>query len=95
VTPQVRLLFPAQLHQPGLSQQLKALWGNGNGYAKTENGTVVAAEARLEPEPSKTRPAPSLEHYCQEHGAEFKRHEKGQAVWYSHRLAEGGYCREK
>ena len=34
-----------------LGQQLKALWGNGNGHHKAENGAVAATEARLEPEP--------------------------------------------
>jgi len=40
----------ASLYQ-SLGQQLKALWGNGNGHHKAENGAVGAAEARLEPEP--------------------------------------------
>jgi hypothetical protein len=69
---------------------MKALWGNGNGHHQAENGAVVATEALPAPEPM-----PQPPHYCQAHWAEFKRHEKGSQVWYSHRLAEGGYCREK
>jgi len=84
----------AQLYAE-LGQQLKALWGNGNGNHKAENGAVAAAEARLEPEPIRETPAPALEHYCQEHSQDFRKHEKGSQVWYSHRLAEGGYCRER
>jgi hypothetical protein len=34
-----------------LGQQLKALWGNGNGHHKAENGAVAAAEPKSEPGP--------------------------------------------
>jgi hypothetical protein len=34
-----------------LGQQMKALWGNGNGH-KANGGAVVATEAPAEPEPT-------------------------------------------
>ena len=74
-----------------LGQQMKALWGNGNGH-KANAGAVVAAEAPAEPEPIET---PAAFHVCQEHGRDFQKHQKGEAVWYSHRLPDGTYCREK
>lgn len=30
---------------------------------------------------------------CELHNAEMKRHEKDGAVWYSHKLADGSYCK--
>ena len=34
------------------------------------------------------------EHYCHEHGTEFKRYEKEGRVWYSHRFGDA-WCKEK
>ena len=34
------------------------------------------------------------EHYCNEHGAEFKRYEKEGRVWYSHKSGDK-WCKEK
>jgi hypothetical protein len=34
------------------------------------------------------------EHWCQEHGVEFKRQENSRGVWYSHQV-DGGWCKEK
>ena len=42
------------------------------------------------PEPTET-PA----HYCQEHQTEYKRYSPGEAVWWSHKTADGKWCREK
>ena len=33
------------------------------------------------------------EHYCNEHGIEFKRYEKGDRVWYSHKSGDA-WCKE-
>ena len=35
------------------------------------------------------------EHYCEEHQAEFKRYEKDGRVWYSHKTADGKWCKEQ
>jgi hypothetical protein len=32
---------------------------------------------------------------CEYHNAEMKRHEKDGQVWYSHKLADGSYCKGK
>jgi hypothetical protein len=43
-------------------------------------------------EPLTTPPA----HWCQQHQAEYKRHEKNGEVWYSHQLPGGkGWCNER
>ena len=34
-------------------------------------------------------------HYCNEHGTEFKRFEKEGRVWYSHKAPDGKWCKEK
>ena len=33
--------------------------------------------------------------YCQEHQTPFKRYSPGENVWYSHRMADGKWYREK
>ena len=33
------------------------------------------------------------DHYCNEHGTDFKRHEKEGQVWYSHKSGDG-WCKE-
>ena len=67
-----------------LGQQLKVLWGNGQKPAEKP------AEAADESVPTET-PA----HYCHEHGTPFKRYHRGESVWYSHKTADGKWCREK
>ena len=75
----------ASLYQQ-LGQQLRALWANG----KAEPAPVVGAEPPKEPEPMQT-PA----HYCAEHQTEYKRFEKGNQVWFSHKGPDGKWCKEK
>lgn len=70
-----------------LGQQLKVLWNNGK---HAQEGPVVDAHPSQEPTPP---PAAPKEHYCKEHQTEFKRHEKADKVWYSHRQEEG-WCNE-
>ncbi len=72
-----------------LGQQLTSLWANGNGH-KPQNGVESPTEAMAEPQPTET-PA----HYCQEHQAAFKQHSRGESVWWSHKTADGKWCREK
>ena len=76
-----------------LSQQLCQLWNNGNGAALNGNG---GAETAIEP-PAKPAPVSGsetrLEHWCEEHRAEFKRRQKAGVVWYSHRQGKG-WCSE-
>ena len=40
-------------------------------------------------------PSDTPEHYCQEHSAPFKRHTRGENVWWSRKPADGKWCREK
>ena len=61
-----------------LGQQLKALWGNGNGKAQERPTTKEATP----------------EHYCQAHGQEYRRFERNGRVWYSHRTSDGKWCKE-
>ena len=67
-----------------LGQQLKALWSNGQKPA--ESPVEAAAESALTETPA---------HYCEEHQSEFKRYSRGENVWYSHKTADGKWCREK
>jgi len=34
------------------------------------------------------------QHYCQEHQCYYKKYEKGDKSWYSHKLEDGTYCNE-
>jgi hypothetical protein len=72
-----------------LGQQLKALWANGNGKP-AQNGAERPVEPAQPPEPTET-PA----HFCQEHQTAFKQHSRGEAAWWSHKTADGKWCREK
>ena len=65
-----------------LSRQLKTLWANGSGTASQD-----APEGHQMPvEPSGAPPPPAgREHWCAEHGVEYKRYEKNGSTWYSHR----------
>ena len=82
----------AQLYQQ-LGCQLKALWTNGTGN-NAQDDAEEPTEAASEPEPPET-PATSPEHYCQEHQREFRRYSRGDSVWWSHKTADGKWCREK
>ena len=67
-----------------LGQQLKALWSNGQ----------KAPEKPVEPaDTGEATETPA--HYCQEHQAAFKRYSRGDSVWWSHKTADGKWCREK
>jgi hypothetical protein len=71
----------ANLYQE-LGHQIKTLWGSSNG--------LKAAETPMEPE----LPQKPL-HYCEEHQTEYKRYEKDSRIWYSHKKADGNWCKEK
>jgi hypothetical protein len=59
----------------------------------SQDGTVVAPQPVSEPQPVQTPPAASNDRpYCQEHGVEFKRFEKGGSTWYSHQTNDGKWC---
>ncbi len=77
-----------------LSQQLRQLWNNGNGTAlNSQNGGESHVEPPAEPAPvsgSETR----LEHWCDEHQAEFKRRQKAGVIWYSNKGPDGSWCNE-
>ena len=72
----------ALYHQ--LGQQLKALWTNGQKPAQKPDEAV-----------DDTKPTETPDHYCHEHQMPFKRYTRGENVWYSHKMAEGKWCREK
>ena len=70
-----------------LSRQLKTLWANGRVVAAQD-----APEGHQMPvEPSGAPPPPPAgrEHWCAEHGVEYKRYEKNGSTWYSHRVGSG------
>ena len=39
--------------------------------------------------------AQPLARYCQEHHTAFRQHSRGENVWWSHKTADGKWCREK
>ena len=65
-----------------LGDQLKAMWPTGNG----NNGHL----SDVQPPPQANPP----EHWCEEHGEEFKRQENDRGVWYSHRNGKS-WCKEE
>lgn len=65
-----------------LTKQLKTLWNNGNGRA----------EAQEQPKTETSAPKPS--HWCEAHQTEYKRFEKDNKVWYSHKAPDGKWCKE-
>ena len=73
-----------------LAQQFKELWStNGAAPPAHQNGHQMdGAESAPVEQPEHP------EHWCSPHNTEFTRQNKGQSVWYSHRLAEGGWCNE-
>ena len=62
-------------------------WVNGN---LAGSGSESPIEAPPGPEPTVT-PA----HYCQAHQTAFRQHSRGEAAWWSHKTADGKWCREK
>ena len=74
-----------------LSQQLQKLWANGKA---AHNGSESQGEAPQDAEPPEPPPETPA-HYCQEHQAEVKRYERQGKVWYSHKTADGKWCKEK
>ena len=69
-----------------LGCQLKSLWANGNGH-KAPEGIESHGETAPPPEPA--------QNYCQEHQTPFRRYSRGERFWYSHKTADGKWCREK
>jgi hypothetical protein len=73
-----------------LGTQLRTLWGKNGAleHAPDASGKLV--------EPPQWHEASSVlhGHYCQQHQTEFKYHEKGGRVWYSHKLPKG-WCNER
>jgi hypothetical protein len=78
----------ANLYQQ-LGCQLKALWTNGTGH-KPQDAPESQGEAIIVAEPTQTP-----EHFCQEHQTPFKQYHRGDSVWWSHKKADGKWCREK
>ena len=76
-----------------LGCQLKAMWANGTGQ-NAQDDAEEPTKAPSEPEPAQI-PAMPPEHYCQEHGTPFKRYARGESAWWSHKTADGKWCREK
>ena len=76
-----------------LGCQLKTLWPNGTGH-KADNGAEEPIGTTPEPESSPT-PSQPPGHYCQEHQTPFKRYSRGENAWYSHKTADGKWCKEK
>ena len=73
-----------------LSQQLQKMWSNGK---TAQNGAETAVQP---PQATEQPPAPETPvHWCQEHQTPFKRHSRGENVWYSHKGPDGKWCREK
>ena len=62
------------------------MWASGK---TAQNGHGSAGDSSKAAESS---PAP--EHWCQEHQTEFKRYERQRKVWYSHKTADGKWCRD-
>jgi len=79
----------ASLYQQ-LGCQLKALWANGTGH-KAQDGSENHGEAIATAEPTQTPP----EHFCQVHDKHFKQYHRGESVWWSHKMADGKWCRAK
>jgi hypothetical protein len=44
---------------------------------------------------SAPEPQPTSEHWCSEHKTPFKHNSNAKGTWYSHRLADGSWCKEK
>jgi hypothetical protein len=70
-----------------LGMQLKAMF-NSNGSGRPQNGPETPVQTAPAPAP------PPPDHWCETHHCEFKHYEKGNKSWYSHRIPDGGWCRE-
>ena len=73
-----------------LSQQLHKMWANGK---TAQNGAQSHTKAPQAPEPPQPPEPPA--HVCQGHQTPFKRYSQGESVWWSHKTADGKWCREK
>ena len=73
-----------------LSQQLQKMWANGKA---AQNGSESHTKAPQVPE--QPPPPEHSAHYCQEQQTEYKQYERQGKVWFSHKTAEGKWCREK
>ena len=78
-----------------LGQQMKTLWANGNGAAANgHNGAESHGDEPAGQEPGQSS-REGLEHWCDEHRAEFhQRTGKDGESWWSHKAPDGGWCRE-
>ena len=80
-----------------LGRELKSLWANGNGHKPQESpqdgawSTVAAPQPVEQPKAHPEQP----EHYCAEHGTPFKQYTRGNNVWWSHKTADGKWCRKQ
>lgn len=45
--------------------------------------------------PNTTEISKKNDHFCSDHGREFRRYEKNGHEWYSHKTDEGTWCRQK
>ncbi|HZA21711.1 MAG TPA: hypothetical protein VFA32_03760 [Dehalococcoidia bacterium] len=83
------LLLLDRLHQDGFTSRdgpTTAISANGH-----RQGPEKAAQPPEEPEVTHSTPQP---HWCQTHGREFKRRGQNGRSWYSHKTADGQWCRE-
>ena len=65
-----------------LGDQLKSLWAtktNGQPTNGAANGNGNG----------------NGQHYCEEHGIPFKRHDTDDQTWYSHKANDGKWCNER
>ena len=74
-----------------LVAQLKALWTSNGASTNGQSSTETAIAGPAEPEPAQR----SRAHWCQTHGAEWKRRTKAGVVWYSHKAMDGSWCNEE
>jgi hypothetical protein len=48
----------------------------------------------VQKQPKAETPAPKPIHWCEAHQTEYKRFEKDNKVWYSHKAPDGKWCKE-
>ena len=75
-----------------LSQQLQKMWANGKTAQNGAESHVEASQDAELPEPPPETPAAD---FCQEHQMPFKRYSLEENVWWSHKSADGKWCKEK
>ena len=91
----LRIRHPPTFNRLGVLRQGYhwMLWANGTGHKaqdSAQEGSESHGEAIAIAEP-KTTP----EHFCLEHQTPFKQYHRGDNAWYSHKTANGKWCREK